>query len=202
MVPEVGYKQRQRIARTEVIPMSGSKGNAVERFVNELDTVVFAFGALLTVSVIVAFFVNRSAVETMIDTAHGEMLSYMSWALLVIVFLIVIFLLFLIVGPWGKIKLGDEDPEYSFLSFFAMLYSAGFAAGVVFWGPTEGLFYYADPNPLFGVEGARVRRFRSLSSRHCSTGRCHSSRCLPSWASQSGTSRTTTTTSLSVSRRH
>ncbi|WP_191219390.1 BCCT family transporter [Natrialba magadii] len=133
--------------------MSGSEGSAVERFVNELDTVVFAFGALLTVSVIVAFFVNRSAVETTIDTVHGEMLSYMSWALLVIVFLIVIFLLFLIVEPWGKIKLGDEDPEYSFLSFFAMLYSAGFAAGVVFWGPTEGLFYYADPNPLFGVEG-------------------------------------------------
>ncbi|ELY91735.1 BCCT transporter [Natrialba hulunbeirensis JCM 10989] len=133
--------------------MSGSEGSAIERFVNELDTVVFAFGALLTVSVIVAFFVNREAVAQAIDLVEGEMLSYMSWALLVIVFLIVVFLLFLIVGPWGKIKLGDEDPEYSFLSFFAMLYSAGFAAGVVFWGPTEGLFYYADPNPLFGVEG-------------------------------------------------
>ncbi|OIB58986.1 BCCT family transporter [Natrialba sp. SSL1] len=133
--------------------MSGSEGNAVERFVNELDTVVFAFGALLTLSVIAAFFINRDAVADGIELVHGEMLSYMSWALLVIVFLIVIFLLFLIVGPWGKIKLGDEDPEYSFLSFFAMLYSAGFAAGVVFWGPTEGLFYYDDPNPLFGVEG-------------------------------------------------
>jgi choline/carnitine/betaine transport len=58
------------------------------------------------------------------------------------------------VGPWGSIKLGDTDPEYSFLSFFAMLYSAGFAAGVVFWGPTEALFYYDSPSPLFGgVEG-------------------------------------------------
>jgi len=34
-----------------------------------------------------------------------------------------------------------------------MLYSAGFAAGVVFWGPTEALFYYDSPNPLFGAEG-------------------------------------------------
>jgi len=34
-----------------------------------------------------------------------------------------------------------------------MLYSAGFAAGVVFWGPTEALFYYDNPSPLFGVEG-------------------------------------------------
>ncbi|MFU8866376.1 BCCT family transporter [Natronococcus sp.] len=125
----------------------------VGRFLDELDPVVFVFGALLTVGVIVAFFLDRDLVAGGIETVHGEMLSYMSWALLVIVFLVVVFLLYLIVGPWGKLKLGDQDPEYSFLSFFAMLYSAGFAAGVVFWGPTEGLFYYADPNPLFGIEG-------------------------------------------------
>ncbi|MDG5818819.1 BCCT family transporter [Natronococcus sp. A-GB7] len=133
--------------------MSNSEEGMVGRFLDELDPVVFVFGALLTVGVIVAFFVDRSFVAGGIETVHGEMLSYMSWALLVIVFLVVVFLLYLIVGPWGKLKLGDEDPEYSFLSFFAMLYSAGFAAGVVFWGPTEGLFYYDDPNPLFGVEG-------------------------------------------------
>ncbi len=133
--------------------MSADEQGMVERFFDELDPVVFAFGALLTVGVIVAFFVDRSFVAGGIDTVHDEMLSYFSWALLVIVFLVVLFLLFLIVGPWGKIKLGDSDPEYSFLSFFAMLYSAGFAAGVVFWGPTEGLFYYDTPNPMFGTEG-------------------------------------------------
>ncbi|ELY53506.1 BCCT transporter [Natronococcus amylolyticus DSM 10524] len=133
--------------------VSDGEQGMIGRFLDELDPVVFVFGALLTVGVIVAFFVDRSFVAGGIETVHGEMLSYMSWALLVIVFLVVVFLLYLIIGPWGKLKLGDTDPEYSFLSFFAMLYSAGFAAGVVFWGPTEGLFYYDDPNPLFGVEG-------------------------------------------------
>ncbi|WP_255168378.1 BCCT family transporter [Natrononativus amylolyticus] len=133
--------------------MTDGGDGTIGRFLEELDLVVFAFGALLSVGVIVAFFVDRSFVESRIDLIHGEMLSYLSWALLVIVFLVVVFLLFLIVGPWGKIRLGEEEPEYSFFSFFAMLYSAGFAAGVVFWGPTEGLFYYDDPNPLFGVEG-------------------------------------------------
>ncbi len=125
----------------------------IDQFFDELDPVVFVFGALLTIGVIVAFFIDRNAVASGIATVHDEMLGYLSWALLAIVFLIVLFLLFLIVGPWGKIKLGDTDPEYSFLSFFAMLYSAGFAAGVVFWGPTEALFYYDSPNPLFGAEG-------------------------------------------------
>jgi choline/carnitine/betaine transport len=127
----------------------------VAEFREEIDRTVFLFGALLTVGVIVAFFVSPNAVESGISSLNGTMLGMFNWALLLIVFLVVVFLLFLIVGPWGAIKLGDESPEYSFLSFFSMLYSAGFAAGVVFWGPTEALFYYANPSPLFeGVQGS------------------------------------------------
>ncbi|SMO51421.1 BCCT family transporter [Halorubrum cibi] len=126
----------------------------VARFREEIDPVVFAFGALITLGVIVAFFISPSAVEDGISSLNDQLLGAFNWALMLIVFLIVLFLLFLIVGPWGGIKLGDEPPEYSFLSFFAMLYSAGFAAGVVFWGPTEALFYYDNPSPLFStVEG-------------------------------------------------
>nr|WP_233340934.1 BCCT family transporter [Haloprofundus sp. MHR1] len=121
------------------------------RFREELDPVVFLFGATLTVGLIALYFVNPSGVQTGIDIANGIMNQYLNWALLLIVFLVVVFLLFLIVGPWGSATLGDEPPEYSFFSFFAMLYSAGFAAGVVFWGPTEALFYYDSPSPLFDV---------------------------------------------------
>jgi len=133
--------------------MSGSDQGVFEEFREEIDPIVFAFGALLTAGVIVAFFVNETLVTETIETVYTWVVSYLNWALLVIVFLIVLFLLFLIVGPWGGIKMGDSDPEYSFLSYFAMLYSAGFAAGVVFWGPTEALFYYDNPSPQFGIEG-------------------------------------------------
>ncbi|MGQ3327618.1 MULTISPECIES: BCCT family transporter [Halorubrum] len=134
--------------------MSGSEKGMVEEFRDEIDPIVFAFGALITLGVIVAFFISPSAVESGISSLNDQLLGAFNWAMLLIVFLIVLFLLFLIVGPWGGVKLGDEPPEYSFLSFFAMLYSAGFAAGVVFWGPTEALFYYDSPSPLFnGVEG-------------------------------------------------
>ncbi|WP_049972297.1 BCCT family transporter [Haladaptatus cibarius] len=124
---------------------------AIGRFREELDPFVFLFGAGLTVGIIALYFISPSTVQNGIDAANGVMNQYLNWALLLIVFLVVIFLLFLIVGPWGNIKFGDDPPEYSFLSFFAMLYSAGFAAGVVFWGPTEALFYYDNPSPLFDV---------------------------------------------------
>ncbi|MFC6824579.1 BCCT family transporter [Halopelagius fulvigenes] len=134
--------------------MSDAEGGVLDEFLEEIDRTVFLFGALLTVGVILAFFLSPSTVENGISSLNSSMLSAFNWALLLIVFLVVVFLLFLIVGPWGSIKLGDSSPEYSFLSFFAMLYSAGFAAGVVFWGPTEALFYYANPSPLFeNVQG-------------------------------------------------
>ncbi|WP_132059341.1 BCCT family transporter [Halorussus amylolyticus] len=132
--------------------MSDASGSgAVDRFREEIDPIVFLFGAGLTVGLIATYFISPGLVQFGIDAGNTLMNQYLNWALLVIVFLIVLFLLFLIVGPWGNIKFGDEPPEYSFLSFFAMLYSAGFAAGVVFWGPTEALFYYDSPSPLFDV---------------------------------------------------
>jgi len=134
--------------------MSDSGSGMLDEFREEIDPIVFAFGALLTVGVIAAFFISPSAVENGISSLNNQLLGAFNWAMMLIVFLIVLFLLFLIVGPWGGIKFGDEPPEYSFLSFFAMLYSAGFAAGVVFWGPTEALFYYNNPSPLFSnIEG-------------------------------------------------
>ncbi|QHS16380.1 BCCT family transporter [Halopenitus persicus] len=131
---------------------TGEPDGAVGRFLEELDPVVFLFGAGLTLGLILLYFFDPGLVQRGIAAGETVMYSYLNWALLVIVFLVVTFLVYLILGPWGRLRFGDEPPEYSFFSFFAMLYSAGFAAGVVFWGPTEALFYYADPSPLFDVE--------------------------------------------------
>lgn len=131
-----------------------SDDGLVGQFLDEIDPIVFGFGALVTVSVIVAFFINPAAVQGGIQWLYNTLVGTFDWAILLIVFVIVVFLLFLIVGPWGSIRLGDESPEYSFFAFFAMLYSAGFAAGVVFWGPTEALFYYNNPSPVFDVAGS------------------------------------------------
>ena len=133
--------------------MSDAEDTAIGRFREELDPVVFIMGAALTIGVIAMFFLRRGTLDWAIGGLNTLFLEYLNWALLVIVFLVVVFLFFLILGPWGKIRMGDDPPEYSFFSFFAMLYSAGFAAGVVFWGPTEALFYYDNPSPLFNVEG-------------------------------------------------
>ena len=58
-----------------------------------------------------------------------------------------VFVVTMIFSRFGHIKLGkdDEEPEYSYLSWFAMLFSAGMGIGLVFWGVAEPLSHYADP---------------------------------------------------------
>lgn len=68
----------------------------------------------------------------------------------------VVFAIVMGVSRLGDIKLGrDEDePEFSLLSWFAMLFAAGMGIGLVFWGAAEPLTFFVDPKP--GVEGSKV----------------------------------------------
>lgn len=61
------------------------------------------------------------------------------WFYLLTTFSILIFSLYLAFSKYGKIRLGAEEerPEYSNLSWFAMLFSAGMGIGLVFWGVAE-----------------------------------------------------------------
>ena len=58
--------------------------------------------------------------------------------------LFVIFCLVLVVSPYGKIRLGGDDakPDYSSLSWIAMLFAAGMGIGLMFWGVAEPVAYY------------------------------------------------------------
>ncbi|MDC3412777.1 BCCT family transporter [Aquibacillus sp. 3ASR75-11] len=61
-----------------------------------------------------------------------------------------VFALFLIFSKYGNIKLGkpDDQPDYSYITWFAMLFSAGMGIGLVFWGAAEPLSHFH--NPPFG----------------------------------------------------
>ncbi len=66
----------------------------------------------------------------------------------------VVFSFLLLFSKYRNIKLGSDDsePEYSFLSWFAMLFSAGMGIGLVFWGVAEPISHYLSP--MAGIEPA------------------------------------------------
>ncbi|KGX84593.1 BCCT family transporter [Pontibacillus marinus] len=61
------------------------------------------------------------------------------------------FLLYLAYSRFGDIQLGkDEKPEFSTLSWAAMLFCAGIGASILYWAAIEWVYYYTAP-PL-GIE--------------------------------------------------
>ena len=69
------------------------------------------------------------------------------WLYLLAMLFFVVFSLFVAVSKFGKIRLGENDskPEYSNISWFAMLFCAGMGVGLVFWGISEPLSHYLNP---------------------------------------------------------
>ncbi|GAB7020528.1 BCCT family transporter [Halostagnicola bangensis] len=125
-----------------------------DAFLEELDPVVFGVGFAIAVAAVLAFVFAPDAATNYMDTTNEVIWTGFGWWYLIVMFFLVMFVLFLIFGPWGNIKLGeeDEDPEFSFLSYFAMLYSAGIAAGIVFWGPAEAVSHFDAVSPFIGAE--------------------------------------------------
>lgn len=75
------------------------------------------------------------------------------WFYLIAVFIFVLFLIGLSFGKYGKVRLGPTSsrPEYPFFTWIAMLFSAGFGAGLVFWGVAEPMSHFFE-TPFSGVE--------------------------------------------------
>ncbi|AKG04690.1 glycine/betaine ABC transporter permease [Salimicrobium jeotgali] len=66
----------------------------------------------------------------------------------------VIFAIYLVFSKYGKLKLGkpEDEPEYPYITWFAMLFSAGMGIGLVFWGAAEPLSHFHTP-AVEGQEG-------------------------------------------------
>ena len=64
-----------------------------------------------------------------------------------------VMLLVVAFGPYGEIVLGDKDqkPEYSFFSWFTMLFAGGIGTVLMFWGVAEPISHFTTP-PKAGVE--------------------------------------------------
>jgi glycine betaine transporter len=69
------------------------------------------------------------------------------WLYCVAMIIFVFFCIWLAFSKYGKITLGDdgEKPEYSTMSWIAMLFGCGMGVGLVFWGVAEPMSFFAGP---------------------------------------------------------
>jgi glycine betaine transporter len=117
--------------------------------VGQYVTPVFWVSITLVAVVVLLGSVFSTEFQSVTEQVRNFISNDLGWYYLLLVAGIVFFCLFLIISPVGRIRLGDPDskPEYSKLSWIAMLFSAGMGIGLVFWGAAEPLSHYAVSAP-------------------------------------------------------
>ncbi|WP_110350990.1 BCCT family transporter [Methylobacterium sp. B4] len=85
--------------------------------------------------------------KSIFDTVQAEIVREFGWFYIASVASFLGFAIFLMLSRYGDVRLGpdDSEPDYSYLSWFAMLFSAGMGIGLIFFGVAEPLQHYATP---------------------------------------------------------
>ncbi|WP_240375259.1 BCCT family transporter [Bacillus piscicola] len=98
------------------------------------------------------------------DAALAFFMQNFGWFYQVSATLFLFFALFMIFSrKFGKIKLGKDNdtPEFSRLTWIAMLFSAGMGIGLLFFGVSEPISHFADP-PILAEGGTQEAAIMSL----------------------------------------
>ena len=79
--------------------------------------------------------------------AETWLVTNMGWFYMVVVALFFVFIVYLAFSRYGNLKLGpdDSEPDYSYLSWIAMLFSAGVGIGLMFFGVAEPITHFISP---------------------------------------------------------
>lgn len=97
--------------------------------------------------------------DALFSGAQAWVVGNLDWFYTVSVTIFLVFLVLLASSRFGDIRLGPDDaePEFSFLSWTAMLFAAGMGIGLMYFGVGEPLQHYLKPPTEVGSTPAAAR---------------------------------------------
>lgn len=115
-------------------------------------TPVFIFSVAITALFILWGLIPKEVfpngnLDVVTQNVQGFILEKFGWFYLLSASTFLIFVLILIFSKYGNIRLGknNDTPDFCYLTWFAMLFSAGMGIGLVFWGVAEPMYHYYAP---------------------------------------------------------
>ncbi|WP_367731414.1 BCCT family transporter [Microbacterium sp. LMI1-1-1.1] len=133
-------------AATAIDPHAGSRHKTIRGW-------VFWPAAGIALAFIAFAMIFPAAAEATFSAVQTTIVSTFTWYYVLIAAFFVVFALVMGFSRFGSIKLGqdDDEPEFSTMSWFSLLFAAGMGIGLVFYGVSEPLSHFLEPRP--GVEG-------------------------------------------------
>lgn len=119
---------------------------------------------------IVAIFcsVYPELAQSTLNTVKQTLFTHFSWFYICAGAVFFLFLMFLCVSSLGSIRLGSDtdEPEFSFMSWIAMLFAAGMGIGLMYFGVAEPILHYLTPVQKGLSESERMKEALMTSFYH------------------------------------
>lgn len=125
-----------------------------------MKNVTTVFWSAIAVCIIIVVWggVAPNNLEALSSTATAFIYDHFGWYYMLVIVSIIIFAIYLTFSRFGKIKLGKkgDEPEFSLLAWFAMLFSAGMGIGLVFFTTAEPIShaFISAPGGEIGTDKA------------------------------------------------
>lgn len=118
---------------------------------------------LISAALIIGFAVYGSVFSKQAEQVFSRLQAFLTdtfgWLYIASVAAFLVFVIALAISKYGEVKLGpdDSEPDYSYVSWFAMLFSAGMGIGLMFFAVAEPVMHFISPPAGQGgtVEAAR-----------------------------------------------
>ncbi|MCL4116713.1 UNVERIFIED_CONTAM: hypothetical protein GTU68_035390, partial [Idotea baltica] len=121
--------------------------NVKKRFSFSLDIhgKVFSISALIIIFFVLLTLVFQHEVAPVFNLARAWLMHHLAWFFMSTANVFVLFCFALIVSPLGRVRLGGNEatPDYSYLGWFSMLFSAGMGIGLMFYGVAEPMLHFS-----------------------------------------------------------
>lgn len=113
----------------------------------QINPPVFILSGVFTLVFVGLAVLYPDAAAGLFAATQGWITHSAGWFYVLSVAGFLVFVVALAVSGYGRIKLGPDhsEPDYSYLSWFAMLFSAGMGIGLMFFGVAEPVMHFVSP---------------------------------------------------------
>ncbi|RPF21267.1 BCCT family transporter [Myceligenerans xiligouense] len=126
---------------------------------------IFFVSAGLMVLFLLLLLLLPDRIGTAFGRLRDQIVTDLGWFFILGVTVWLVFLAAVALSRYGHLRLGGDDsrPEYSNMSWFAMLFAGGIGTVLMFWGVAEPMSHFATP-PFADVEPYSVEAARDAMS--------------------------------------
>ena len=133
-----------------------------------LNPPVFYGSAVLILLLVIYSVATPEHAQGVFSNVQAWIIANVSWLYILAVAVILLLVVLLALSRYGAIKLGPDhsEPDYSYLTWFSMLFSAGMGIGLMFFGVAEPVMHFLSPPVGEGGTVAAAREAMKITFFH------------------------------------